>query len=128
MGPGATLFFTLLAAVIALLAGPIGHLVRIGGVFLSPAQTILEEDQGPIFINDTLHCEDVHYYRPANVLFTACEDDKSTRFSWFPPLGNLFQMKTRGSFHIVDPKVISLCTRYIKGGGERARERKSSND
>lgn len=122
MGPGATLIFSVFAAVVALLAGPISHLVRIGGVFLSPTLTILGEDQGPIFIEDTLHCEDVHYYRPANVLFTACEDDKNTRFSWFPPLGNLLQLKTRGSVHTVDPKVITLRTRYIKGG-ERVRER-----
>ncbi|KAJ5766448.1 uncharacterized protein N7511_004064 [Penicillium nucicola] len=94
----ATLF-----ALLSLLSGPILHIVRIGGVFHTPNPTILSKDQGPIYIDDTVHCEDVHHYKPANLLFTACEDTKSTRFAWFPPLGHLIPATTSGSIHIVDP-------------------------
>jgi hypothetical protein len=110
MGLGTTLTLGLVAALVAFLAGPVSHIVRIGGVFLTPNPTVLGEGQGPIPISDTIHCEDVHHYRPANLLFTACEDYKSTRFSWFPPLGNLLPLTTRGSIHVVDPKVSSSRT------------------
>ncbi|KAJ5372168.1 hypothetical protein N7517_004174 [Penicillium concentricum] len=95
-----------LVALVAFLAGPINHFVQIAGVFLTPNSTVLGEGQGPIHIEDTIHCEDVHHYRPANLLFTACEDDNSTRFSWFPPLGNLLPLTTQGSIHVVDPKTM----------------------
>lgn len=94
-----------LVALVAFLAGPVSHFVQIAGVFLTPNPTVLAAGQGPIYIQDTIHCEDVHYYRPANLLFTACEDDKSTRFSWFPPIGHFLPVTTQGSIHVVDPKV-----------------------
>lgn len=58
-------------------------------------------------IPDTVHCEDVHHYLPANLLFAACEDRHDTRFNWFPPLDN-FQppaQGTQGSIHVIDPEV-----------------------
>jgi hypothetical protein len=101
-----TAFSLGLVALIAFLAGPIGHFVRITGVFLTPNPTVLAEGQVPVYIEDTIHCEDLHHYRPANLLFTACEDDKSTRFNWFPPLGNFVPVATQGSIHVIDPEVI----------------------
>lgn len=94
-----------LVALVAFLAGPISHFVHITGFFLTPNSTVLGQGEGPIHIEDTIHCEDVHHYRPANLLFTACEDNKSTRFSWFPPLGSLLPLTAQGSIHVVDPKV-----------------------
>ncbi|CAG8905208.1 unnamed protein product [Penicillium egyptiacum] len=95
-----------LIALVAFLAGPISHFVHITGFFLTPNSTVLGEGQHPIYIEDTIHCEDVHHYRPANLLFTACEDDKTRRFSWFPPLGSLVPLKAQGSIHVVDPKTM----------------------
>ncbi|KAJ5816856.1 hypothetical protein N7447_009089 [Penicillium robsamsonii] len=95
-----------LVALVAFFAGPISHFMQIAGVFLTPNSTVLGEGQGPIYIEDTIHCEDVHHYRPANLLFTACEDNKSTRFSWFPPIGNLLPLTTQGSIHVVNPKTM----------------------
>ncbi|CAG7915670.1 unnamed protein product [Penicillium olsonii] len=106
MGLSFTLKLGLFAALVSYLAGPISHLVQITGVFLTPVPTVLGEGQGPIYIADTVHCEDVHHYRPANLLFTACEDHKSTRFSWFPPLGHMSPPGARGSLHVVDPKTM----------------------
>ncbi|EKV16753.1 Serum paraoxonase/arylesterase family protein [Penicillium digitatum] len=105
MGFGTTISLGLVA-LIAFLAGPILHLVQVAGVFLTLNPTVLGEGQGPIQIEDTIHCEDVHHYLPANLLFTACEDDKSTRFSWFPPLGHMLPRTTQGSIHVVDPKTM----------------------
>ena len=96
---------SLLAGLAAFLTPIITHLVRIGGPFLTPHPTILGEGQGPILIEDTIHCEDVHFYRPANLLFSACEDNQETRFSWFPGLGHLEPVPSaRGSIHVIDPK------------------------
>jgi hypothetical protein len=58
-------------------------------------------------ISDTIHCEDLHYHKPSNLLFTACEDNSTSRFSWFPPLGN-FKDHTaisRGHIQVIDPTV-----------------------
>ncbi|KAJ5198369.1 uncharacterized protein N7498_007486 [Penicillium cinerascens] len=98
---------SLFAALAAILVPWGSHLIRIGGPFLTPNPTVLAEGHGPIFIEDTIHCEDVHHYRPANLLFAACEDSKSTRFDWFPPLGHLTpQPEARGSIHVVNPKTL----------------------
>lgn len=106
----------LLVALVAFVVGPVKHIVKIGGVFLTPNPTVLGEGQGPIRIEDTIHCEDVHHYRPANLLFTACEDYKDTRFSWFPPLGNFVPPTTRGSIHVVDPKVRLRYAESVRAG------------
>jgi hypothetical protein len=62
-----------------------------------------------VVIQDTVHCEDLHYHALSGTLFTACEDDFETRFQWFPPLANFdnpeLGSKARGSIHVVDPKV-----------------------
>lgn len=97
---------SLLAALAAVLVPWAAHLVKVGGLFLTPNPTELGEGQGPIYIEDTVHCEDVHHYLPANLLFTACEDSKSTRFDWFPGLGHFTpRPEARGSIHVVNPQV-----------------------
>ena len=69
-----------------------------------------------IAIPDTVHCEDVHYHAPSGTLFTACEDNAETRFRWFPPLANFddpeLGSKSRGSIHVVDPKVWTQAHRW----------------
>ncbi|KAJ5639813.1 uncharacterized protein N7484_007675 [Penicillium longicatenatum] len=106
MGAFRSLFgLGLVAGLLAFWLPVIVHFVKIGGVFETPTPTILGEGQGPIRIEDTIHCEDVHHYRPANLLFTACEDTKDTRFDWFPGLGHLTpHPPARGSIHVIDPK------------------------
>lgn len=60
-------------------------------------------------IENTVHCEDLHYNTPSKLLFTACEDEESTRYSWFPPLTNFDDptavSKARGSIKVIDPTV-----------------------
>lgn len=110
---------SLLAALAAFLVPWGAHLVKIGGPFLTPVPTVLGESQGPIYIEDTVHCEDVHHYLPANLLFAACEDSKSTRFDWFPPLGHLTPLpgaRARGSIHVVNPQVSSVLVYMRKSG------------
>lgn len=106
MGLLSSAFLGIFAILVAVLAPAVVHLIKIGGPFLTPNPTVLGTGQGPIVIEDTVHCEDVHHYRPANLLFTACEDLKETRFDWFPALGHLdAKAAGRGSIHVVDPKV-----------------------
>ncbi|KAJ5377830.1 uncharacterized protein N7496_005239 [Penicillium cataractarum] len=105
MGLLSSAFLGLFTMLVAILGPAVLHIIRVSGPFLTPNPTVLGAGQGPIVIEDTVHCEDLHYHRPANLLFTACEDVKETRFDWFPGLGHL-DAKTvgRGSIHVVDPK------------------------
>lgn len=94
----------------AYLYGPATHgtLTKMG-VFRQLASTPLANAEDLVVINDTVHCEDLHYYPPANTLFTACEDVSATRFKWFPPLALYGDASTawnaRGSIHTIDPQV-----------------------
>ncbi|KAF3761621.1 serum paraoxonase/arylesterase family protein [Cryphonectria parasitica EP155] len=78
------------------------------GVFRPLASTPLTHSEDLVRIGDTTHCEDLHYYAPANILFTACEDVSATRFKWFPPLAFFddasVAWNARGSIHIIDPE------------------------
>lgn len=101
----------LLIGLAAYLIPIINHIIKIGGVFDTPQQTVFGEGEGPIYIEDTIHCEDLHHYLPANLLFTACEDTVETRLDWFPGLGHLEpHSPARGSIHVIDPKVCPCAT------------------
>jgi hypothetical protein len=71
-------------------------------------------------IEDTRHCEDLHYWETRNgkaVLFTACEGKGSRRLKWFPPMTvfegpeELGSEDMTGSIYVLDPKV-SLYSSY----------------
>jgi len=53
---------------------------------------------------------DRHSY--AGFIFTACEDNLSTRFEWFPPLGTFtnpeLAVQSKGSIHVIDPAVSGI--------------------
>lgn len=97
--------------------GPATHgtLTKLG-VFRELASTPLTNSDDLVQIKDTTHCEDLHYYAPANTLFTACEDVSATRFKWFPPLGHYVDANTawkaKGSIHTIDPEVSLLAKTY----------------
>ncbi|KAJ5885284.1 hypothetical protein N7495_009794 [Penicillium taxi] len=110
-------FGIILIAILATFFLPIGtHISTTLGAFYTPVPTVLGEGQGPFYIKDTVHCEDVHHYHPANLLFTACEDSKDTRLGWFPAVGHLKpQMPARGSIHVVDPKTMQSTRLAFEG-------------
>lgn len=90
---------------------PIKHTITVSGLLRKAQQSTVAPDD-LVVIEDTVHCEDLHYYEPAETLFTACEDDPLRRFSWFPPLANFGLApggKDRASIHVVDPKVGFPC-------------------
>ncbi|OIW30691.1 serum paraoxonase/arylesterase family protein [Coniochaeta ligniaria NRRL 30616] len=99
-----------------LLAGPtiynadLPRTVRVLGMFRQPANTAIVETSNFVVIADTPHCEDLHFHAPNNLLFTACEGNEETRFSWFPPLVNFddpsVTLKSRGAIHVIDPKTM----------------------
>lgn len=70
-----------------------------------------------VVIQDTTHCEDLHYHASTNSIFTACEDVSVTRHSWFPGLGllkdPLIGQEGKGSIHVIDTKVCNAtCGHY----------------
>lgn len=79
------------------------------GVFRELTSTPLTNPDEFLRIKDTTHCEDLHYYAPADTLFTACEDTSATRFKWFPPLTNYgdanLAWNAKGSIHTINPEV-----------------------
>ncbi|CRG87864.1 alpha-L-arabinofuranosidase [Talaromyces islandicus] len=80
---------------------------KVIGVLRTPSSTPIAPEKY-VVIPDTTYCEDIHYYSQANILFTACEDDNSTRYEWFPPLG-IFdhpEVIRQGSIHVIDPKTM----------------------
>lgn len=105
-------FFLLagLAGLGAYMVGSPAHIVLSkAGVFRQLTSVPLAHPEDLVKIKDTTHCEDIHYYAPANKLFTACEDVSTTRFKWFPPLSfydfadGLWNAK--GSIHVIDAEV-----------------------
>jgi len=87
------------------ITNPIYHALTVFGLFRTPRSTPVAASDF-VVINDTVQCEDIHYYAPANKLFTACEDNPNTRYVWFPPLVNMIAPpKTAGSLHVIDPTV-----------------------
>lgn len=105
--PGTTAILSVaaLAALSAYIVPPVRHELKVLGVGRSVVSTIPNANDY-VKIEDTTHCEDLHYYEPANLLFTACED-RHTRFEWFPPLGSFDPPEdgTQGSIHVIDPQV-----------------------
>jgi hypothetical protein len=112
-----------LAALSSYIAPSIRHELKVLGVGRSVPVSTIANAVDYVTIDDTTHCEDLHYYAPANLLFTACED-RYTRFGWFPPLGNFEPPResTQGSFHVVDPEVCFLSPLYVHIKRSRADE------
>jgi len=102
------------AALTSYIAPSIRHELKVLGVGRDVSISTIADAANYVKIADTTHCEDLHYYAPANLLFTACED-RHTRFGWFPPLGSFEPPKegTKGSIHVVDPEV-SLFFPYLR--------------
>ncbi|KAK4446853.1 hypothetical protein QBC34DRAFT_382927 [Podospora aff. communis PSN243] len=99
----------LLAYAVYILGPPLQRSLTVLGVFRrEPLSTLSAEEI--IVIQDTTHCEDLHYYAPSNTLFAACEDNPNTRFGWFPPLATFddpeLGRRGRGSIHVIDPKTM----------------------
>jgi hypothetical protein len=75
-----------LILLIAMLWGPFAVRVEVLGISRSfhPIRNIHGEDVH--VISNTLYCEDLHYHRPSNLLFTACESNDQDRWKWWPAL------------------------------------------
>ncbi|EAW09175.1 serum paraoxonase/arylesterase family protein [Aspergillus clavatus NRRL 1] len=97
----------LLAVLVAMLYGPVSRQITILGVLRHPAPLVLAEGQGFYKIEDTMQCEDLHYWSPTNKVFAVCEDSVLPRFKWFPPVGNFEgPATTTGSIHVIDPQTM----------------------
>lgn len=87
---------------------PVHEQLTLVGLFRTPNSTVYAQGD-LVAIEDTIQCEDIHWYEPSNEIFTACQDENDGRFSWFPPLGNFGDYKKagKGSLHVIDPQVCS---------------------
>lgn len=107
LAPGLVL---LLAAVVSFVYGPrLRRTSLVLGVFRTPASRDSVSLEHFSTVENTVHCEDLHYHESSKMLFTACEDEETTRYSWFPPL-TIFDdptaaSKAQGSVKVIDPKV-----------------------
>ncbi|KAK2015048.1 serum paraoxonase/arylesterase [Colletotrichum eremochloae] len=85
--------------------------VTLAGIGREVVNTPVLHAEDFVVIKDTIHCEDIHHHVPSGLLFTACEDDETTRGVWFPGLGHLDDpvkgSKQKGSIHVIDPKDMS---------------------
>ncbi|KAK4226392.1 hypothetical protein QBC38DRAFT_366541 [Podospora fimiseda] len=106
-----SILFSAIAAFIAYslyLQGPlIQRAIVVLGIFRRYPEGALVKEAVTV-IPDTTHCEDLHHHAPSGLLYTACEDDPTVRFKWFPPLANFdapqLARHSRGSIHVIDPK------------------------
>lgn len=95
---------------------PLHRTATVLGIFRTSDSLRSTEYDTVVVINGTAHCEDIHFYPPSNELYTACEDSPTTRFAWFPPLGQFNASvvgKANGGIFVVDPKV-SLTKRLLQ--------------
>lgn len=82
--------------------------ITVFGVHRQPGAVKVASVGDLVLLDNTIHCEDIHYYTPTNELYTACEDSLTTRFSWFPPLAefNASAVKqARAGLFIINPDV-----------------------
>ena len=101
-----SLCLALFTILVATYSSPFYHWLVVVGIFRTGSNTQVPHGD-LIYIEDTMHCEDLHHHLPSNLLFTACEDSITRRFEWFPPLGHLNPAgaKSQGSIHVIDPTV-----------------------
>ena len=104
---GRLLNLAILTILVATLYGPVHRQLTVLGVLRKATDEVrLAEQQAFHRIEDTMQCEDLHYYTPSHKIFTACEDSVLPRFKWFPPLGNFEGPgDSTGSIHVIDPRV-----------------------
>ncbi|KJZ75167.1 hypothetical protein HIM_05361 [Hirsutella minnesotensis 3608] len=111
LGPGLVLVLALLGSYLY------GPSVRRAGLVLGVFRSANQSSHAPEDLQTiplTAHCEDIHYHKSSNLLFTACEDDPATRHAWFPPLA-IFDhpevgFQARGSLKTIDPKTLKVTT------------------
>ncbi|KAA8645489.1 hypothetical protein EYZ11_009118 [Aspergillus tanneri] len=97
---------TILCALLARFYGPVTHYFTVLGAFRAPNHAVrLATTPSFVKIEDTVQCEDMHYYPPTRKIFTACEDSFASRFQWFPALGHFDGPgDSVGSLHVIDPQ------------------------
>ncbi|KAK5995389.1 Serum paraoxonase/arylesterase 2-like protein [Cladobotryum mycophilum] len=90
--------------------------IKVLGIFRTPNSTVVPE--GDFFvIEDTTHCEDLHYYPLSNEIFTACESSYGTRHSWFPALEhlNVTGIPLNGNLQVIDARTHKSRTLVLEG-------------
>jgi len=92
----------------AFLYEPVSHRLTVFGLFRPKFR--VENIHGVadlIKIPNTVHCEDLHYHRASNKLYTACEGSVESRLKWFPPFPQTTDHTAagQGKIVVIDPVV-----------------------
>ncbi|KAH6606107.1 serum paraoxonase arylesterase family [Trichoderma cornu-damae] len=114
-----------LSIVVVLLAVLLGYvynfhlrrIIHVSGAFRKPERTEVAPGDY-VTIDNTLHCEDMHYHELSGLIFTACEDYKGSRLTWFPPLGHFGDPSTakmKGRLQVIDPKTFKTQILALEG-------------
>ncbi|KAG5922087.1 hypothetical protein E4U42_005605 [Claviceps africana] len=95
------------AAALLLYKAELSRAYIVFGLGRPSAKTIVTNPHDLLLIPDTVHCEDLHYHEPSNLLFTACEGTEHTRMVWFPPLAMFDDpaaaLRAQGALEVIDP-------------------------
>jgi len=95
------------AAVVAVLYGPVSQRITTVGGYRSMSTMKNVHGHELKIIPNTIQCEDVHHHIESGLLFTACQGENNSRNGWFPGLGKLEDPKAPqiGQLVVVDPRV-----------------------
>ncbi|KAI5237861.1 serum paraoxonase/arylesterase family protein [Aureobasidium subglaciale] len=102
-----------LAALSAYIIPPIRHELKVLGVGRPTITSTIANAADYVKIEDTTHCEDLHYYAPANLLFTACFPG----FLHWEVL-NRQQMARREVFMLLIPRCVASFLQSLKERGK----------
>ncbi|KAL7797370.1 hypothetical protein V8C37DRAFT_308525 [Trichoderma ceciliae] len=93
------------------------RVIYVFGVFRKPERTEVAPGDY-VVIDSTINCEDMHYHEPSGFIFTACEDYKGSRLTWFPPLGHFGDApisRMKGKLQVIDPKTFKTQILALEG-------------
>lgn len=102
--------WALLALILGIRVKPsVDRMFEVLGVGRTITPTVVSPADDLKYIPDTIQCEDLHYYEKTGIIFTACQDGREGRLSWFPPIeifdDPVLAQGSQGSLHVIDPKV-----------------------
>ncbi|KAE8144432.1 hypothetical protein BDV25DRAFT_145627 [Aspergillus avenaceus] len=113
---GSLLNLAIVAVLLATFYNPVHRQLTVLGVLRGAIDEDKLAHKQPFHkIDDTVHCEDLHYHEPSGTIFAACEDSTLSRFKWFPPLVNWEAPEySAGSIHTIDPRAMESTRLNVK--------------
>ncbi|KKA29783.1 hypothetical protein TD95_005189 [Thielaviopsis punctulata] len=110
--PYLAIVWALIALILGIKVKPtVDRVLEVLGIGRLITPTVVSPAGDLKYIPDTIQCEDLHLYEKTGMIFTACQDGREGRLSWFPPIDNFddpfLAQESQGSIHIIDPKTFT---------------------